>query len=191
MAYGNDATELVVASSGSIHVAPVGTALPTSESAALNAAFVDLGYATEDGVSLSVSPDIAEFMAWQSRQAVRRELTTQEITLSFSLEQWNANSIVLAFGGGEVTTPTAGHYRYDFPAEGDALDERTLVVDWEDGDRNFRIVVARGNVTDAVDTTVTRGQLAVLPIAFKALQPDDGSATAYILSDDHAFGTGS
>ena len=58
-----DANELLVASSGSVYVAPVGTTLPTSATASLNAAFTELGYVTEDGVSLNVEPQIEEFMA--------------------------------------------------------------------------------------------------------------------------------
>ena len=34
---------------GAVHWAPLGTALPTSATEALNAAFVDLGYVSEDG----------------------------------------------------------------------------------------------------------------------------------------------
>lgn len=187
----NDSSELTVASSGQVYVAPVGTALPTTPNGALNAAFVGLGYLTEDGVTLSVSPDIQEFMAWQSRQAVRRELTAQEIQLAFQLEQWNEETVPLAFGGGAVTSVSGG-YRYDFPLESDALDERALVIDADDGDRRTRFVFPRGNVTESVETQFVRSALAVLPITFKALQPADGSVACYGLFDDTvAFAPGS
>lgn len=181
-----DASELVVASSGSVAVAPVGTTLPTSATASLNAAFTDLGYITEDGVSLTVEPQVEEFMAWQSRQPVRRELTGQDITVSFALEQWNSDSIILAFGGGDVTE-AGGQYTYNFPADTDALDERALVVSWKDGTKDYRAVFARGNVTDSVETSLTRSELSVLPITFKALEPTAGGAAAYIVTDDTAF----
>jgi hypothetical protein len=181
-----DANELLVASSGSVYVAPVGTTLPTSATASLNAAFTELGYVTEDGVSLNVEPQIEEFMAWQSRQPVRRELTGQDITVSFSLEQWNSDSIILAFGGGSVTE-AGGQYTYNFPADTEALDERALVVEWKDGTKDYRAVFARGNVTDSVETSLTRSNLAVLPITFKALEPSAGGAAAYIVTDDTAF----
>lgn len=183
-----DATELVVASYGTVNVAPVGTPLPSSPTASLNVAFTELGYVTEDGVTISVSPEIEEFMAWQSRQAVRRELTGQEIQLSFELEQWNDETIILAFGGGEVTT-AGGVSRYDFPTDEAALDERSLVVDWKDGDKSWRVVCERGNVTDAVETNLNRSNLAVLPINFKALDPTDGGEPAYLLWDDPNYGS--
>lgn len=183
--------ELVVASYGEVYVADVGTTLPTSPTASLDAGFTGLGYVTEDGVSLSVEPEIEEFMAWQSRQAVRRELTGQSITVSFALEQWNTENLLLAFGGGEVTSPSAGVYRYEFPDDEDALQEKAIVVEWKDGARDWRFVASRGNVTDAVETSLNRSNLAVLPITFQVLDADDGGAPAYILTDDSAFTTGS
>lgn len=187
----NDSTELVVASNGQIYVAPVGTALPAGPATTLNAAFVGLGLATEDGVKLSVSPTITEHKAWQSRHPVRRDLTGQEIQAAFQLEQWNESTVVLAFGGGAITTVSGG-YRYDFVASGAALDERAMVIDAQDGTRKVRYVFPRGNVTEAVETTFSSTSPALLPITFKVLEPADGSASGYILFDDAAaFAAGS
>lgn len=184
-----DASELVVASSGSIAVAPVGTTAPTDASGALGSGWIELGYATEDGVTLSASPTIEEFPAWQTRQPVRRELTAQEVQASFGLQQWNADTVALAFGGGTVTEVSPGPpavYRYDFLADDAPLDERALCVSWQDGEKNYRIVFDRGNVTEAVETNLTRGALAVLPITFKA-SASPGGGPGYLLTDDPAF----
>jgi hypothetical protein len=183
-----DTTELVVASHGDVYVAPVGTALPTTVSGALNAAFNKLGLITEDGVSVSVAPEIEAFRAWQRRQAVRRELINQDISVSFALEQWNAENVIFAFGGGEVSEPSAGQFRYDFPDGDDALDERAIVVDWQDGpDSQHRLVFERGNVMEAVEFQLVRNALAVLPITFGILAADDGGSPGYYLADDDAF----
>jgi hypothetical protein len=186
----NDASELIVAGSGEVYVAPVGTALPTTPIATLNAAFEGLGYHTEDGVSLSVSPTVEEFMAWQSRQAIRREMTAQEIQVSFSLQQWNETTLPLAFGGGAIT-PVSGGYRYDFPTDTASLAEKAMVVDCIDGSEHHRFVFERGTVTEAVETQFQRGATAVLPITFKVLGPEAGGAPGYYLTDSAAFATGS
>ena len=183
-----DAAELIVASHGDVYVAPVGTALPTTVAGSLNAAFVNLGLITEDGVSSSVSPEIEEFRAWQRRQPVRRELLNQDISVTFALEQWNAETVKFAFGGGTVSEPTPGQFRYDFPDGDDALDERSMVIDWQDGPTSsYRMVLARGNVTDAVEFQRVRNQLAILPVSFGILAPSDDSSPGYLLASDTAF----
>ena len=45
---------------GAIHTAPVGTTLPTSATEALDAAFVDLGYVSSDGLTNSTNLEVEE-----------------------------------------------------------------------------------------------------------------------------------
>jgi hypothetical protein len=188
MSGAQDTTELVVASHGDIYVAAVGTTLPTQYDETLNSAFHKLGLISEDGASISVAPEIEEFGAWQRRQAVRRELVGQDISISFALEQWNAANVEFAFGGGSVTQVDPDQWRYDFPDGDDSLDERSIVIDWQDGpNSSYRAVFDRGNVTDAVETQLTRSQLALLPVTFSVLSPDDNGSPGYILANDSAF----
>lgn len=181
----NDPNEIRIASNGEVYVAPVGTALPTTPIAALDPAFVGLGYLTTDGVTIAVSPEIQDINSWQSRQATRRELTSQEVTANFVLQQFNESTVPFAFGGGEVTSPSTGIYRYELPTEG-ALDERCLVIDAIDGPVHQRWILPRGNVTDAVEMKFVRDAEQQLPIAFKGLQPSDGSTSLILLTDDAA-----
>lgn len=190
----NDATELVVPGNGQVYIADIGTTLPAISSdptAALNAAFEGLGYWTEDGATLVMTPTIAEFRAFQERQAVRRELTSQEVTVAVQFEQWNELTVPTALGG---TINSGGSFpTFVPPAPGDSLPEQSVVVDLQDGDRNMRIVFPRANAaTEAVTAQFQRAQLAVLPVTFKALAPTDGSDQYYILFDDTAaFAAGS
>jgi hypothetical protein len=190
----NDANELVVASNGAVYFAPVGTTLPKQgddPTAKLNAAFIGAGYITEDGVSFSAGSEVTDFMAWQSRQAIRRDRQTQEIQASFAIQQWNEENLPFAFGGGDVVEHTTGIFSYTFPESDDSLDERSLVIDAQDGDTNYRIVIPRGNVTEAVEASFRRTETAQLPITFKALEPATGGSSAYILTDSDGFHTGS
>lgn len=187
------AAELLVGITGEVYVAPSSTTLPTTPTATLNAAFVGLGYTDEDGVTVTADPEIQEYRAWQSRSAVRREMTQQNVSVAFKLEQWNEDTIVLAFGGGEVTSPSTGVYKYTLPEAGDAVDERALVVDVRDGSTNWRFVFPRGNVSESVASDFKRTELALLPITFRALAPsaDPNGSPAYFLTDSAAFAAGS
>lgn len=181
----NDTSEIRVFANGQVYVAPVGTALPTTPTATLNAAFNGLGYISEDGATVSVGPEIQDIMAWQSRQAVRREVTSQAVTASFALLQWNEITVPFAFGGGSVTLVSAGNYKYELPTTG-ALDERAVILEAADGTVNERIILPRCNVTEAVETNFVRTNAAMLPITVSALQPADGSTSFIFLSDDAA-----
>lgn len=182
--------DIVVAKNGEVYFAPVGTKLPAKPTEALNAAFVGAGYTTEDGVSITVTPDILEVTSWQSAQPTRRDLTKQDIQATFTLQQFNEETLPLALGGGEVTG-SAGEYRYDFLGEDEALDERSIVIDAIDGGTHFRYVFERGNITEAVEIKYSRSGEAQLPITFKVLAPVGGGAPGYVLTDSAAFAPGS
>jgi hypothetical protein len=170
----NDSSETLVAVSGQVSVAPIGTALPTTTLGALNAAFVGLGFTTDDGVSFSVSRETTDIGAWQSFDPIRTLLTARAIQMTFSPQQWNENTVPLAFGGGSISGSTP-NFKYTPPSPEEGLDERALVLDLVDGDVNTRLVFPRGIVIDSVETTFSKGATAVLPITFKALTPESGS----------------
>jgi hypothetical protein len=186
----NNASEIVIASNGQMYVAPVGTPLPSDPVAALNAAFIGLGYITEDGAALTVTPDVTDYMAWQSRSPVRREKTAQEIQVAAALMQWNEQTVPAAFGGGTVSG-SSGNYRYDLPKDDAALDERALILEAIDGAVHMRWVFPRANATEAVEAAYARGNPASLPVTFKALAPSAGASPGYFLTDSAAFAAGS
>jgi hypothetical protein len=182
-----DADAIVIAANGSVYVASVGTALPTSVDGALNAAFDDVGYISEDGVTPTDSRSTDTVNVWQSLYPVRRFNTERGYGIGFSMREWNAVSIPFAFGGGEVVESPAdsGNYRYD-PPPAEEMDERAMVIDWVDGDRKYRIVIPRGMLDDNVETTIVRTAASDLPITFTALG-QDGQLPWYLLSDNEAM----
>lgn len=187
----NDASETVVAGTGQVYVAAVGTALPTKTDTALNAAFFGLGYHSEDGVSINKALEVVEFGAWQTKLKIRRERDTEDFAITFQLLQWNEISVPLAFGGGSIAL-SSGQYKYTPPAGSDALLEQSLICDVQDGSRTLRFIVPRGSVTDGVETSFQRKEMAGLSVTFKALEPSDGSAPWYFISNDTlAYAAGS
>jgi len=70
-----NASEVVVGSGGKIYIAPVGTPEPNTPTAALNAAYKDLGYISEDGVSASFGVTVEDINAFQSLLPIRKVVT--------------------------------------------------------------------------------------------------------------------
>jgi len=187
----NNPSDTLIAGSGQVYVAATGSTLPTTPTGSIDTAFVGLGYHTEDGVSLSAPVNIIEHQAWQSKHAIRREVDSREFTLSFSLLQWDEDTVPLAFGGGTISSVSGG-YKFAPPQSTDAIAEKALICDIDDGTERTRIIIPRGSVTEGVDTSLTRTSMAALSVSFKALQPTDGSAPWYFLSSDTtAYASGS
>lgn len=187
----NDAEEIVVAANGQVSAAPVGTALPTTTVGALNVAFAGLGYISEDGVSFSSANETTDIPAWQSFDPVRTVKTSRTVQASFGVMQWNEETLPFALGGGAVTGTTP-NFIYTPPGPDEGMDERSLVIDANDGDQHYRIVIARGIVVDAVETTLARGAAAILPVTFRMLAHPDGSSAPYrIITDAAGFEAGS
>lgn len=186
-----DSAEVIVAAEGDVAVAPVGTTLPTTPTAALNAAFQTLGYLTTDGVTLTDGVTIEEIRAWQKQQPIRKIVTARTKTAAFEMQQWNRQNFVLAYGGGAWTSPSSGVYRFDPPADSEAVAELAMVIDWVDGEKNHRLVIPRGLMQEGVTTKLIRTGSAVLPITFAALTPDGADRSWYHLTDDDAFALGS
>ena len=164
---GLEATEVRVAGAGHVYVAPAGTALP-EDLGALPVDFVDLGYITTDGCTFTLN---------------------RETTNVVALMQSNADTIEVAFGGGEVTEPSPGVYKYSPPAKGENA-ERVLVIDGIDGDVTYRFVFARVQIEDSVEFALSRTAATTYPIPFGVLDNGDEDKW-FLLSDDEALAVGS
>lgn len=182
-----DSDEIMVGQNGSISVAAYGTTLPTSINSVIHADFLDLGYLTEDGVTFTDGKTINDVNAWQSFYPLRKIISARESMVKFALEQWNIYTVQLAFGGGSVTEPSTGEYKY-VPPSPEEVDYRSMVVDWQDGTTNYRLVIPRGLVTESVETSLVRSEQATLPITFSVLGADAQDAW-YFLTDDPGFDT--
>lgn len=188
-----DADEIQVAANGDLYIAPYGTTLPadTDPRAALNAAFSNVGYLSDDGMSLAAGASVEDIRVWQKQNPARRIVTERTFSASGSLAQWNEETFAVAFGGGEWTTTAAGVYRYDPPADGAAITEYAAVLDWQDGDRLYRTVIQRATLADDVETQLVRNGPSLLPITLNALTPDDEDAPWFFVTDDPAFAVAS
>lgn len=182
-----DSDELVVAADASVHVAPVGTTGPSDIATALDAAFVDLGYTSEDGIEMTPSVDINEIRAHQALYPVRRNVTGRSLDLGFTVLQWNQEAIKLAFGGGSFATTVGppAYHTYTPPAPED-IDYRALALEWQDGTKTYRLHVPKALVTDTSAITLARSDAAGLPLTFSVIATD-GADPFSLLTDDPAF----
>jgi hypothetical protein len=183
----NDSDAIVIGANGKVSVAPVGTTLPTTVTGSLNAAFKETGYISEDGVTFTYSKSVDGVMVWQSLYAVRRVVTDRDFMIAMVMREWNKISVPLAFGGGTIVESPSGSGSYKYsPPNPEDVDERAVIVDWVDGTRHSRLVMPRGFASDNVESNITRGKAADLPITI-SLIAEDNALPWYMMFDDDVF----
>lgn len=158
-----DASEVVVGANGRVYVAPADATIsfPDDVADTIDTDFVEVGYISEEGVTFRVGQDVADIGAWQSFYPLRKVVTGKTTGVEFAMKQWNAHNAAFAFGGGEFNGNVFT------PAEPGVLDERAMIVEWEDGNDVFMLVLPRGLVTGEVTTTIVRNESADLPVSFE------------------------
>src|SRR3954464_7733868 len=144
---------------GSGMYAPLGTTAPADPTAAWPAAWIDLGYVSEDGITEAESRDWEEIKAWQNRAVVRRLLTDNEMTWQFTLIENKADVLALRHAGSTMTE--AGTAPDTFSSMDVMVPQEAFYAfgfDIIDGDVHHRILIPKGSVTEVEDVTYANGE---------------------------------
>lgn len=179
----NNSDQVVVGGNGHVWAAAVGSTAPTNTATAMPAAWVDLGYVSEDGVAFSFGKDITDILAWQAFSPIRKIVTAQAITATFALRQWSQPTLEFALGGDVVAS--GGEFKWE-PSDPEDIDEHALTLEIFDGDKAYRLYFPKGIVSEAVETTFSRTAAADLPVTFAALDPGTGKICT-LFADDAAM----
>ncbi len=174
-------SEVRVAGTGELYLAPVGTAAPTDPSTDPAAAWQGYGYTTEDGVVLSKSVEREGVPAWQSSTPVRYLVTGQEFTIAATFLQSNAEVVQLWLGAGAFASGKA-----EVPIDPPTM-QFALLLRWVDDTINTILTLPKVEITETGDVSLLRTGATSFPITFGALAPDSGSVLATWMTDDPAF----
>lgn len=189
----NTATKAIVAKpkvTGGLWVAPIGTALPTTEIVALNAAFKAVGYITEDGVTRSESRSSDPIKAWGGDTMVVTQ-TGVEATLTTTLAEYLTKVAQdLVYGSANVTetaaTSSSGTKLAIVGKLGSPSPRNAWVVEMFSGTATGRIVFPIVQVTETDDVSYKDDELAAHGVT-ATLFPDATGAYFYEYWDDGVF----
>lgn len=167
---GANASEIRVAGTGRVLVAPAGTAPPTDFTKDWTDPWKDLGYTSSDGVKFTKKDKLDPVDTWQTVAAIRYVYSDRDLSAKFALLQINTDTLPFFFGGGQVQA-SAGLLSYEIAAA-PQVQERALGIEFHDGPTvTHRFAVLRGVVTDTDETAFSRNTAVKLGVTFTALTP--------------------
>lgn len=153
---------------GSIFTALKGTAVPTNATTALNAAFKNVGYISEDGLVNSNSPETEEIKAWGG-DVVKNPLTAKSDTFKFTMiEALNVDALGVVYGSDNVSgTLAAG---ITVKANSKLAAPQAFVVEMVlDGNTLKRIVIPEGQLIEVGDITYVDDEVIGYEVTISAL----------------------
>lgn len=173
------------ATTGAIMSAVLGTAIPTSATGPINAAFTGSGYISEDGLQLTPDSSTTDIKDW-SGATVRRILEDFTGTLSWAHLETSEEALRNWFGDENVTvTPANGTHGKQIRATLGAyeLPRKSWVFKMKDGDARILIAVPDGQVTSRDAVSFTRSNAITWPVELTAY-PDASGNSIYVFTDD-------
>lgn len=183
---GQNSGEVKLAPSGHIWVATTAAAAPanvTTAMATVDPLWQDLGYATDNGVTVTPTVTTKDIPAWQTAVPLKVVVTQVGIDLKFELMQWTQETLNL-FLFGSTGVSAAGTYTQTVSSNPSPF-YRSVVIEWTD-DFNFvnRLYVPNGIVTDHQPIQLRRTDAVLMGLTFRALD-SSGTLTKLLSNDPH------
>lgn len=178
---------------GAVMRAPLGTALPTTPIIAPNVAFKDLGYISEDGISVSQASTWETIRDWGGDQ-VRKFLSDFTGTLQWTFLETNDDALAATYGTDNVIVTAAGVSTGKYTTvklnstEAPAGSWLFHMTDSAIGAlaRKMRIVVPNGQITERGDISFSRNAAIMYPVTLETY-PDSSGNSIYLYSTDGVY----
>ena len=172
---GNNVTAAKPKTGGAVAVAAAGTTLPTDATTALAAAFTQLGYISDGGLTNSNSISSDSVKAWGGDE-VLVTYNGREDTFSFTLlEATNVDVLKQVFGAANVSGTLATGISISAKSNLE-LPEQVWAIDMVLKDNAVkRIVIPAGRVTDISDVSYTDNDAVGYEITISASADGSGN----------------
>ena len=161
---------------GAIHVAPAGTTLPTDAVTALGAAFVNLGYVSEEGLTNSNSAAMETIHAWGKDIIFSKD--GDDETYSWTLLEVLDENVQKFIRGSDNVTVTEGAMSIQVKraSERAQLEEHVIVVEMILHKRAVRHVIPRGVITEVGEVNYTDDDAVGYQVTVTALPDASGNS---------------
>lgn len=162
---------------GAISKAPLGTTLPTDAITALDSAFANLGYISEDGITNSNSPSVDQVKAWGGDVVLDLQTEKPDTFQCTFIEALNPNVLKARYGDNNVEGSLMSGLT--IKANSDMQKEQVWVIEMILNNNTYkRIVIPKGVVTEMGDIVYQDGGAVGYDLTISA-HPDTSGQTHY------------
>ena len=163
--------------SGGVYRAPLNSTLPTDATTPLDAAFVNLGYASEDGVVNENTPDSEDIKAWGGDTVLSLQTEKNDTFTVTLIEVLDVNVLSAVYGSGNVTGTLATGITVS--ANGGEAEEASWCFEMVMRDGALkRIVIPDAKITEIGEITYTDDEAVGYEVTLTAY-PDASGNTHY------------
>lgn len=162
-----------------IYRAPLGTPLPTTATEELDAAFVDLGWMSEDGFVNSITRDTTKHYAFGG-DVVKTTQDRYTETATFALLETNADTVAVVYGDDNVVD-AGGTLTIEHSSK--MLDHQVFVFEYIDGDNVGRVVMRDAQVTEVADINYKHTDLKMFNLTVDLYKTENGENAVYEVID--------
>lgn len=164
-------------STGGVFAGPVGSTVPASNTAVIDAAIKPLGLVSEDGLKAGGSRNVEAIKDW-SGDIIAQLQTEHSSSFSFTLYQvYDGDVQKIAFGDSNVTvtpaTSTTGTL-ITVTENGEELPYKVFVFDMKNGTKKARFVLPNAKVTTVEELDYVAGSLQGFTLTVEAFKDEDG-----------------
>lgn len=164
---------------------PTGLAIPATA--------IDLGYATDDGVTFTLGKEIEEITGWQSMDPLRLLVSAQPKSAAFALRQLSRQTWLSTMGGtvtisvpaseGPPAVPAVYHWE---PTKGE-IPTGSLYLTAQDGPVDYLFGFRRAQNRAEVEFQLVRTDAINLPNEWSAAATADGREPFFLRTNDPAW----
>lgn len=159
---------------GAVFWAPLGSTLPTTAVADLAAAYVCLGYVSEDGVTFNRSRETEDVTAWGGDKVLTLQTEKTDTAQMTLIEALNENVLKLVHGSGNVSGALATGLTVKETAE--ELDYGVWIIDAVlNGDVSMRTVLPNAKITTIDDIKFASNEAVGYNVTVAAYPYSEGS----------------
>lgn len=182
-----------ISGTGGALAGPLGSPVPTTAIATIDAAIRPLGYVSEDGLEPQGERTVNAIRDWMG-DIIAQLQTEHSVRFGLTLYgAWDEDVLGEMFGAENLivtpATPSSGKL-ITVKETGSTLPNRVWIFDMLNGGRKLRIVLPNAKVSEVTERPFVAGELAGFQCVVEAFK-DDAGVKAYRYYDDGVFESGS